>query len=187
MSAPRNAFLQVLYSVFLGLMLVAFVGVGVNTFYPGPPIPSMDGQAVQDAYQRSQAVWALNTSIILVVCATVIMVLSLVRSDRLPVLSNGILLGGVFTMVYSVIMTLQGRQSGLRFAVVGVALLVTLLVGYLFFVRGRQRRAAVEEGAVEGAVAGGAPSGVLEARLAALEHRFEAMGAAWRDDRPGPA
>lgn len=169
----RNPFLQVLYSVFLGLMLVAFVGIGVNTFYAGPEYPMADSLVVQQAYMETQAIWALNTSIILVICATLILVVSLIRSDRLPVLSNGILLGGVFTMVYAVTMTLQGRQSGLRFAVVTVALVVTLAVGYLFFVHGRREPQAP-------AGEGSGPRGELEGRLASLENRFDAMGAAWR-------
>ena len=32
----QHAALQTIFSFFLGLMVVAFIGVGVNTFYPSP-------------------------------------------------------------------------------------------------------------------------------------------------------
>ncbi len=50
-------------------------------------------------------------------------------------LSNGILLGGVFTMIYAVGMTVSSNASVLRFVVVAVALAVTVAIGYLKFVR----------------------------------------------------
>ena len=31
-----NAGLQIIFAFFLGLVVVAFVGIGVNTFYPQP-------------------------------------------------------------------------------------------------------------------------------------------------------
>ena len=39
MSAQRDlgqSMLQVIFSFFLGLVVTAFVGIGVNTFYPEP-------------------------------------------------------------------------------------------------------------------------------------------------------
>jgi len=43
----------------------------------------------------------MSTSISLLICATVVMVISLIPSQPLVVLAYGLLLGGVFTMVYS--------------------------------------------------------------------------------------
>ena len=51
----------------------------------------------QQAHARS---WARNTSIILIAFATLVMSISLIRSDQLKVISNGLLLGGLFTMLY---------------------------------------------------------------------------------------
>ncbi|MGB8380452.1 MAG: hypothetical protein WCG47_04235 [Dermatophilaceae bacterium] len=136
--------LQLIFSFFLALMVVAFVGVGVSTFHPGPTYPqdlefvdqpSTEQQAAIQAYRVSEQQWALSTSIILLICATVIMVISLIRSQRLQVLADGLLLGGVFTMVYSVGMSLGGSQSLARFVVVSIALVATVAVGYLRFTR----------------------------------------------------
>jgi hypothetical protein len=70
------------------------------------------------------------------VTATLAMVVSLVRASQLPVISNGLLLGGVFTMLYSVGWIIATDSSYARFGVMAVALLITLALGYIRFVRG---------------------------------------------------
>jgi len=201
--------LQTIFSFFLGLMVLAFIGVGVNTFYQPPtekyaaqlqklydeqslinngkttPLSPAD-QAKSDAIQKQinelqakqsaeQTNWALYTSIILVVFATIVMGVSLVRSDQLRVLSNGLLLGGLFTMIYGSGWTIFSGSSYARFAVILFALVVAIGLGYVKFVRLRQG-----VGPVEPAAASGAPSDVsgLESRVAALEARTNAAAAA---------
>ncbi len=64
-----NNVLQIIFAFFLGLVVVAFVGIGVNTFYPEPRW--VDGQP--DQYVG----WQLTTGIVLLVCATIILAVSL--------------------------------------------------------------------------------------------------------------
>ena len=45
--------LQTIFSFFLGLMVLAFVGVGVNTFYPQPAETSQ--KAMQDLSRKMEA------------------------------------------------------------------------------------------------------------------------------------
>jgi hypothetical protein len=167
--------LQMIFSFFLGLMVVAFVGVGVNTFYPEPGSEPNDklqklyeeqnkldmgrdktsGQlspadelrykalteeigAEQTKVDKVRNSWARNTSIVLIAFATLIMGISLIRSDQLKLISNGLLLGGLFTMVYGTGWSFAGNDSKARFAVVTVALVATLALGYMKFVRGRE-------------------------------------------------
>ena len=121
--------LQTIFSFFVGLMVLAFIGVGVITFYQSPdqrfsdreqklfrqqqdvtgtkgdpsqlsPADRAKYNAIQDQIdalqkerQAAQEVWARNTSIVLVLFATLVMGVSLIRSDQLRVLSNGLLLG----------------------------------------------------------------------------------------------
>jgi len=174
--------LQIIFSFFLGIMVVAFVGVGVNTFYPSPDGPDSELQklysereqidqsrgktgeltpAEQAAYtklseqitaeekvmQARRDVWARNTSIMLIAFATLIMGISLIRADQLRVISSGLLLGGLFAMVYGAGWSFAGSDSKARFAVVTVALVVTLALGYAKFVRSHE--AAEEEEAAE--------------------------------------
>lgn len=159
-----NTALQVIFAFFLGLVVVAFVGIGVNTFYPEPSY--IDGRPEQFAG------WQLTTGVILLVCATIILAVSLFLPERQGVLSNGLLLGGVFTMVYAVGMTVSANASVLRFVVVAIALAVTIAIGYLKFVRGRAAAAAA------GATVPAGLPGEFGDRLAAVERKLDALGRA---------
>jgi hypothetical protein len=105
-------------------------------------------------------------------------------SDQLRVLSNGLLLGGLFSMLYGVGWVIFSGNSTARFVVISFALLVAIGLGYLKFVRGRAEKtaAAVPGAAVEVAQTG--PVGELEERVSALERRAEAAAAALRGGEP---
>ncbi len=201
--------LQTIFSFFLGLMVVALIGVGVNTFYPSPstvydkelqtlyqqqgligaksvqPSSTVDAeqQALQvkinDLQNKSQAAqepWQINTSIILVLFATLVMGISLVRSEQLRVLSNGLLLGGLFTMVYGSGWSIASGSSMARFYVILFALAVTIALGYLKFVRGAKTAAVAP--APPGTPLAVADLGDLPGRVAALEDRLAAAASA---------
>jgi len=157
-----NTALQVIFAFFLGLVVVAFVGIGVNTFYSEP--------AYVDGRPSQYVDWQLTTGIILLVCATVILAISLFLPELQAVLSNGILLGGVFTMIYAVGVTVSSNSSIVRFIVVAIALAVTIGIGYLKFVRRRT---------VTASVAGSTdlPPELAE-RLATVERNLDALGRA---------
>lgn len=117
-----------------------------------------EGSAVREA-------WARATSIILITFATIAMAISIVRAQQMPVISNGLLLGGVFTMLYGVGWSLVSDTSIARFAVVTVAMAVTLGLGYVRFVR--QAGIAPAAGALDGTLA------AVDARLRSLEERMD--------------
>lgn len=166
--------LQIIFAFFLGLMVTAFIGIGVYTFYPEPAevdaleeraselrreqgelragtpdaeltpeereqVNAVDHEIEQVYEERRQrsAAWARTTSIVLVLLSTLAMGVSLIRADQLPVISNGLLLGGVFTMLYGTGWTIAAGESVLRFWVIAFALAVTLALGYVRFVRGQ--------------------------------------------------
>jgi len=195
--------LQTLFAIFLGLMVTAFVGVGVYTFYPSPDahyrdrITSLDREQqairnsrpenaltpadraqiqkvtdernrVQDTSRAATEAWGGRTSIILVALATLAMAISLTAAAQLPVISNGLLMGGVFTMLYGVGWVIVSGTSTTRFIVMTFALVITLALGYVRFVR---RRAPAE------ARSGGATAPIgefadLEQRVRTLEERM---------------
>jgi hypothetical protein len=128
--------------------------------------------ALQDALREAQRPWGRTTSIILMVTATLAMAVSLIRADQLPVISNGLLLGGVFTMLYGVGWIIATDVSKVRFVVMAVALVITLALGYVRFVR--TGKAAAEKGGA------GAPdvegTADIELRLRALEERLQEAG-----------
>jgi hypothetical protein len=213
--ATRIAGLRTIFSFFLGLMLTAFVGVGVYTFHPPP---DQFAEEIRDLTRREQAIrisgapheltsgerdeiqeiarqrnqltdtaaaaripWGRNTSIVLIFFATLAMAVSLVRADQLPVISSGLLLGGIFTMLYGVGWILATDTSIARFLVMTVALMITLGLGYARFVR---------RGPVLPAAPGSDPTDAggfagIESRVSDLEERMtEAANALGpKDDR----
>ena len=167
--ARRSGGLRTIFSFFLGLMVTAFIGVGVYTFHPPQTesdlqikdlyhqeqtirdsrspdeltaadreqIKELDNERdeLREAAREVQTAWGRSTSIILILFATLAMAVSLLRADQLPVISNGLLLGGVFTMVYGVGWIIATNTSIARFVVMTVALVITLALGYVRFVR----------------------------------------------------
>ena len=106
--------------------------------------------------RSSASQWRMSTSVILIVIATILMAVALALGDSVAVLSNGILLGGLFTMLYGVGWGLASGNSVTRFVVLVVALVVSLALGYLKFVRGRGPAGAAQ---VSGASSGGVGPG----------------------------
>jgi len=205
--------LQIIFSFFLGLMVLAFIGVGVNTFLQSPAErvqPEMDEiqrqvdavnlkskgrdldvtqqaemdrlsekqNALQRGIQDEMKLWARNTSIVLVLFATLVMAVSLVRSEQLRALSNGLLLGGLFTMLYGTGWVIFSGNSTARFVVIAFALLVAIALGYLKFVRERLVKGEAAAGSADIAAHEAIDFGELAARVAALEQRASAAAAA---------
>jgi len=199
----RSTGLRTIFSFFLGLMLVAFAGVGVYTFYPPPEEfdtqirelnrreevirdsrppdqlteadraqireVNQERYALQDARREAQRPWGRTTSIILMVTATLAMAVSLIQAGQMPVISNGLLLGGVFTMLYGVGWIIATDVSKARFVVMAIALVITLTLGYLRFVR--SGREAVDKAG--GTVPDAQGLADMELRLRALEERMQ--------------
>ena len=199
----QNYALQTIFSFFLGLMVLAFIVVGVITFYPSPnqdrdskieqlnreqqaiysandgkTLSAEDQAQVDDIQKQIDAIslanqaeyelWARNVSIVLIVFATLVMGISLIRSEQLRVISNGLLLGGLFTMVAGVVWVLTSGESMARFVVILFAFAVTLGLGYLKFVRQREEAPAIATGS-------GAALALDEGAVADLVQRIEAI------------
>jgi membrane protein implicated in regulation of membrane protease activity len=102
------------------------------------------------------------------VLATLAMAISLIAAAQLPVISNGLLMGGVFTMLYGVGWVIVSGTSTTRFIVMTLALVITLALGYVRFVR-RPRPAETQSAGAT------APIGEfvdLEQRVRTLEERM---------------
>jgi hypothetical protein len=132
---------------------------------------------VEDVRRASGERWGRRTSIILIAFATLAMAISLIRAVQLPVISNGLLLGGVFTMIYGVGWIIATDTSTGRFVVMTVALVITLVLGYVRFVRGREPAAM----RLSGKMVHGEGSVDLELRVQSLEDRMDAAATAFKN------
>lgn len=180
--------LQLIYSFFLGLVVIGFVWIGLDTFYPRPDHPTDFNYdrpvtpAAETAYRLATERWSLTTSIILLVLATVILLIAVLGAGGMAVLSNGLLLGGVFTMLYAVGQSISSEQSVARFVVITLALVVTIGVGWLKFVH-RSGVAATDAGEADVRSTPDLTAGTdgLARRVHALEQRLSALRRALDD------
>jgi len=150
--------LKVVYSFFLGLLLVVFVGMGVASFYPSPKAPEYpiaqetnkvspddytDEQRAADqkyeadykVYSESADDYSRNVSIIVLVAAVILVVLGLALHAKTEVIADGLLLGGVFTLLYSIARSFGGEDPRYTFMVTSAGLIITMVVGYIKFVK----------------------------------------------------
>jgi len=154
--------LKLVYTIFIGVLLAIFVGVGIAAFYPGPkdpetptllklyklptdpsrdPVVSAQLQKEQEAfdevlktYQEKMEKYNRDVSIISLVAAILILVISLILFRKLLIIADGLLIGGVITLLYSVARVFGSGDDKLRFLVVSVGLAVSLLLGYIKFI-----------------------------------------------------
>jgi preprotein translocase subunit SecG len=149
--------LKAIYVVFLGLIIALFCGLGVAAFYQqpkGPKEPEATPQTVdqkqglvvnqaevnyQNEYRKYEEEklkpYNRNVSIITLALATLILVISLLLSNKLPILSDGILLGAVFTLIYSIIRGISAGNPRFTFIIVSIGLVITVFIGFWKFLR----------------------------------------------------
>lgn len=148
--------LKVIYAFFLGILLSIFVGVGITAFCktPQPPKapdysligkdgPSAAQQAEENRYQKAfddynkhkLNPYNRNVSIIALAAAIIFVAVGLLLGHRIDVLADGVVLGGVFTLIYSLGRGFAAEDSRYSFVAVTISLLIALLLGYLRFIR----------------------------------------------------
>lgn len=148
--------LKVIYTFFLGIILALFVGVGVSVFMEAPPWPepptaikygpdgelSEDDRAAQEEYDRQvkshqevEQRYNRNISIAVTIFAVIFLAVGVGLSHKLDVVADGVLLGGVFTLLYAMGRGLASDDEIYRFIVVSVGLLTALGLGWWKFVK----------------------------------------------------
>ncbi|MFF0904582.1 UNVERIFIED_CONTAM: hypothetical protein RF653_12955 [Kocuria sp. CPCC 205316] len=162
-----NNVMKIVYTFFLGALLALFVGLGIQTFHPGPEMPEptagaevvpggstpteeqreemeenerqwQQWQEEQQSYSRNVAVVALGASVVL-------LGLSLVLEKRNRVLTNGVMLGGLFTLLYAIGRSFASSETTMTFVAVSVGLAVVLLLGHRRFFQDPPAEKAPEE------------------------------------------
>ncbi len=156
--------LKSLYALFLGLLLAVFIGVGIATFYPEPKAPEYptvlsrstpsapdkqfdeESRAAQEkfdadqkAFQKLESHYNRNVSTVVIAFAILLLAISLIFEARIAVIADGLLLGGIFTLLYGIIRGFMSDQMTVRFIVTTVGLIVALVLGYLKFARTEHR------------------------------------------------
>lgn len=142
-----------IYVFFIGVLLATFIGVGVAAFYEGPKHPEypmrqefIDGKCApspeeiqyekdQREFMEKNKIYSRNVSIITLIFSVTILVISLTLIAKLPLISDGMLLGGLFTQLYSIMRGFESEDNKFRFIAVSVGLATSLTIGYLKFIK----------------------------------------------------
>lgn len=154
--------LKFLYSVFIGILFATLVGVGIAAFYPEPKYPEYPARLSyapkpveqqteqerqeqlkqQEAYdnqvkehQELSQTYNRNVSIIAIIFAIAALVVSLTLFKTLLLIADGLLFGGLLTLIYSIIRGFETDDNMFRFVVVAIGFLVAVIVGYIKFAK----------------------------------------------------
>ena len=152
----ENKVLKIIFTLFIGVMVALFVGLGIEAFYPSPVYPDVMWQenmtdkqtaaiqAAEAAYQ--EAVRARNqiVSIVVTAVAVLIMVGSMFLEKRNLTLTNGLLLGGLFSLIYGSTVGFSAGSAMVTFITVGVGLAAVIVVGVRRFSPSREAREAAK-------------------------------------------
>ncbi len=152
--------IKFIYTLFLALLIALFVGLGIDTFYPGPETPkypleldqvkqgceeTIEQQTLRKEFNEAQEKFMeelkpynRNVSIISLVASIIILVSSLTLLAKIKMIADGILLGGVFTTMYGIMRGLMSESSYFRFLIVVVGLIIALGLGYIKFIRPKE-------------------------------------------------
>jgi hypothetical protein len=151
--------LRLVYTIFLGLLLATFIGVGIAAFYKtpkqpdpyyGPPVVSPEPNATEtakmdkyyeddrmrwDEHNKKQRVYDRNVAAIAMGAAVLYLILGLILANRILLLSDGLLFGSIFTLIYSIARGFNSDNELVRFGIVSVGLAIAIVLGYIKFVK----------------------------------------------------
>lgn len=155
--------LKLAYTIFIGILLSLFVGVGIAAFYPQPQYPEYpsflnkpyqvepnstesaqlekEQKAFDEktkAFQKENETYNKNVSMISLGASVLYLLLGLLLVTRLRIISDGLLLGGVLTLMYSIVRGFGANDDIFRFLVVTAGLVIALILGYVKFVKGER-------------------------------------------------
>ncbi len=145
------------YTIFIGILLATLLGVGISAFYKGPapidyparlktaaPSASESAQATQDQekydqeikeFQKKNEDYNKNVSIISLILSILVLTISLLRVKEIKVIADGLLLGGILTLIYSIVRGFSSGDSQFRFIVVAISFIIALYLGYKKFLQ----------------------------------------------------
>jgi hypothetical protein len=144
--------LRLVFTFFVGALLALFIGFGIHTVYPPPEQAATGGieqkanpsdeelarlEAARQAYESAYADYSRDVSLISMGGAVVMLVLSLMLERGSPVMANGLLLGGLVTLVYGVGRGFASRDSWTLFGAMTLATAIVLVLGFRRFRRER--------------------------------------------------
>lgn len=153
----KSSFVEIIYTTFIAILVALFFGLGISTFYIEPQSPQnsqIDYEITTQydkktspnnnyrtrlsEYQKASNEYNRNVSIIALILSVIIIFVALFLISHVAMISNGVLLGGIFTLIYSIIRGFSTDNIQYRFIIVTVGLIITLILGYIKFIKPSQ-------------------------------------------------
>ncbi|MCR4324435.1 MAG: hypothetical protein NUV69_01985 [Candidatus Curtissbacteria bacterium] len=157
--------LRFVYTIFIGVLFAALVGFGIAAFYETPKEPEMPSalkvtrpeERVSESvfvelknkqeqydlefkdFQERMKVYNRNVALIAIVASIVTLVISLTFFKKILLIADGLLLGGVLTLFYSIIRGIASGDDKFRFIIVAIGFVIALILGYLKLVKTTKR------------------------------------------------
>ena len=160
--------LKFIYTLFIGFLLATFIGVGIASFHPAPKRPEppisikyeqpscealKDCVALQELkteqenfdkaqkkYENKAEKYNRDVSIISIIFALIFLIISLTLFKKILLIADGLLLGSVFTLNYSIIRGFNSGDNMYRFIIVSIGLIISLFLGYIKFIKSPLKR-----------------------------------------------
>jgi hypothetical protein len=156
----QHILVKYLYTIFIAILFTLFVGVGISAFYTAPKAPeyptplsypqSPDKMTASNSaliqrdqekydkafkqYTKDSQIYQRNVSITALIAAIIMVVLGLTLFSQLTIIPDSLLLGGMFTLIYSIVRGFASEDEKFRFIVISVSLLIVLFLTYKKFI-----------------------------------------------------
>lgn len=155
--------IKFIYTLFIGVLFAALVGFGIAAFYLSPKEPDYPidlkiarpeekvNEAIfnqlktqQEQYDKEIKVFQgkietynRNVALIAIIASIVTLVISLTLFSKILLIADGLLLGGVLTLGYSIIRGIASGDDKFRFIIVSIGFVIALTLGYIKFIKDR--------------------------------------------------
>ena len=150
--------IKFIYKLFIGVLLATTIGMGIATFYPDPKAPEYPTEKYpysqaektpspadiqeQQAYDSKYKAFEVkrqqhsrNTALVAIALSLVILAISMTVLAKIDIFADGLLLGGIFTLLYGIIRSFGSGDQKFIFAATLIGLVAALVLGYLNFVK----------------------------------------------------
>lgn len=147
--------------MFIALLFAALVGFGIAAFYVSPTMPEYPAelkvtrpdervsetvfnglkskQEQYDSeikiYQEKMKIYNRNVALVAITASIITLLISLTLFNKIMLIADGLLLGGVFTLIYSIIRGIASGDDKFRFLLIAAGFVIAVVLGYLKLIK----------------------------------------------------
>ncbi len=153
--------LKFVYTLFIAFLFAALVGFGIAAFYISPKEPEYPSElkvtrpeervsesifnqlkSKQEQYDADLKIffdqmktYNRNVALIAIAASIITLFVSLTFFKQILLIADGLLLGGVFTLIYSIIRGIASGDDKFRFLMVSAGFVIAVVLGYLKLIK----------------------------------------------------